>query len=61
VEAGIAEPVTMGERTMREWVSVQADKDSGETLALWLPLAKEALTYIQELSTKASAARQRRP
>jgi hypothetical protein len=52
VEAGIAESVTMGARTMREWVSVPARNSAGGTLTSWLPLAREALAYVQELNSK---------
>jgi TfoX/Sxy family transcriptional regulator of competence genes len=49
VEAGTAQPVTMGARTMREWVSVPPGHSHGETLTLWLALVREALSYVQQL------------
>ncbi|WP_448004617.1 hypothetical protein [Agromyces bauzanensis] len=46
LEAGTAQPVTMGTRTMREWVAVPAEATHEATFATWLPLAKEALAYV---------------
>lgn len=51
MDSGDALPVTMGTRTMREWVAVPGAGDDGSTLAKWLPLAKEALAYVKELET----------
>lgn len=47
LEAGDAQPVTMGARTMREWVSVPPGATAEETLASWLPLAQEGLAYMR--------------
>src|SRR5690554_3495785 len=68
VAAGTAEPVTMGVRTMREWVSVPAAvRDAGEgeedseatgdaeaTFESWLSLAREALTYVRNSEAQGS-------
>lgn len=49
LEAGVVQDVTMGTRTMREWVSVASEPDDDATLAAWLPLAREALDYVSTL------------
>lgn len=46
VAAGAAEPVTMGRRTMREWVAVPAGNDSRKTRDNWTGLAREALHHV---------------
>lgn len=46
VDAGTAEPVVMGNRTMREWVAVPARADRAATLALWRNVAREAHQYV---------------
>lgn len=40
IERG-AEPLRMGRRTMREWVTLGSDRSDE-----WLPLAREALAYV---------------
>ncbi|WP_207343422.1 hypothetical protein [Arthrobacter sp. E3] len=47
--SGGAKPVTMGTRTMREWVEIPAHADYGTTLATWTALAKEALHFVRSL------------
>lgn len=47
--ASVVRDVTMGTRTMREWVSIPPGADEEATLAVWLPLAREALAYVQTL------------
>jgi hypothetical protein len=49
IDDGTAEPVTMGTRTMREWVAVPASLDPGTTQDAWTNLAREALHYVQQL------------
>jgi TfoX/Sxy family transcriptional regulator of competence genes len=49
VDAGTAEQVTMGKRTMREWVEVPARRDREATLALWGALAREAHDHVDSL------------
>ena len=49
VDDGTAEPVTMGSRTMREWVAIPADPAAEATQATWTTLAREALHYVQQL------------
>ncbi|MCP2032251.1 hypothetical protein L1277_002350 [Okibacterium sp. HSC-33S16] len=48
VDAGQADFVTMGGRTMREWIDIPSAADPGSTLAVWLPLAREALAYARQ-------------
>ncbi len=40
--AGGAEPLSMGRRTMREWISLGSERESE-----WLPLAREALAFVR--------------
>jgi hypothetical protein len=47
---GTVEAVTMGTRTMKEWVAVQLGSDPSATRETWLPLAREALTYVRTLA-----------
>ncbi|NUR86272.1 MAG: MmcQ/YjbR family DNA-binding protein [Nonomuraea sp.] len=49
VSSGGAAMVTMGKRTMREWVSVPAGEDEEETLAAWRGLVHEAHDYVDAL------------
>ncbi|HST39672.1 MAG TPA: hypothetical protein VLK58_09190 [Conexibacter sp.] len=44
VEGG-AEPLRMGRRTMREWVTLGHDRRDE-----WLPLAREALAYVGDIA-----------
>lgn len=51
VTAGVASPVTMRDRTMREWIHIPGvDGDDEATLSAWLPYAQEALEYVQTSS-----------
>jgi TfoX/Sxy family transcriptional regulator of competence genes len=45
---GCAEPVTMGTRTMREWVAIAVGPDCDVTLDSWTALATEALQYVRQ-------------
>jgi hypothetical protein len=49
VDAGIAERVVMGKRTMREWVAFPNGEDRTATLALWREVAREAHRYVHSL------------
>ncbi|GAA5207166.1 hypothetical protein [Microbacterium kyungheense] len=49
VAQGDAQEVTMGTRTMREWIAVPARSDRESTLARWTPLAQEALDHVVSL------------
>ncbi|MCQ1950421.1 hypothetical protein NNX28_10805 [Arthrobacter sp. zg-Y859] len=49
IAAGAAGPVTMGKRTMREWVEVPAAADPGATALQWTALTREALEYVRSL------------
>ena len=51
IDDGTAAPVTMGERTMREWVEISPNGDPASTLKLWQPLAEEAYRYVNALRT----------
>jgi len=42
VGAGAAEPLSMGRRTMREWVAVGYERERE-----WLALAREALAFVR--------------
>lgn len=50
LEQGLAGPVTMGKRTMREWVEVPAGADLEATRAAWTGFAREALRYVRSTS-----------
>jgi hypothetical protein len=50
VHEELAEPVTMGARTMREWVSIPADADPAATEARWTSFAREAFEYVRTLT-----------
>lgn len=43
---GIGVPVTMGERTMREWAEVAALADTSSTFDLWSVLTGEAHRFV---------------
>ena len=49
VDEGTAERVTMGTRSMREWVAFPAQADEAATLALWQRMARQARTYVDSL------------
>ncbi|MBP3044705.1 hypothetical protein KKR91_02075 [Arthrobacter jiangjiafuii] len=49
VQDGTAEPVTMGTRTMREWVSLPVGADPAATRETWTGLAREALAYVRSI------------
>ncbi|MBK8461021.1 MAG: hypothetical protein WAS07_05925 [Micropruina sp.] len=46
IQLGQAEPVTMGSRTMREWVAIPGQPSREETLTCWQPFVQEALAYL---------------
>jgi len=50
VTEGAAEPVTMGTRTMREWVAIPANDDLAITRTTWITIAREAFQYVRELA-----------
>jgi TfoX/Sxy family transcriptional regulator of competence genes len=50
VGAGEAETVTMGERTMKEWVAVPMDGDRRTTTETWRRAAREAHEYVRSLA-----------
>lgn len=47
IDEGAATPVTMGTRTMREWVAVPAAPGPDATLERWLRIAREAFAYVR--------------
>ena len=49
LEEGSAEPVTIGRRTMREWIEVPARSDSAATRTAWTGFAREALLYVRSI------------
>ena len=47
LDSGLADEVTMGKRTMKEWVSLPVDDDDLDaTLATWRQVAGEALEFV---------------
>jgi hypothetical protein len=50
VDAGTAEPMVMGGRTMREWIAFPPREDPAATLALWRDVAREAHRYVSAVS-----------
>ena len=46
IEAGEAEPVAMGERTMREWFRFPAGDDTAATLERWREVTREAHRFV---------------
>ena len=46
VAEGSAHRVTMGSRTMREWIVLPAAENDRQTLAQWIPCTQEALHYV---------------
>lgn len=49
VAEGTAGPVTIGKRTMREWVEVPATSDAETTRTAWTAFAREALLYVRSI------------
>lgn len=49
VATGTADQVTMGKRTMREWITIPANGNHIATLALWRGVAREAYEYVDAL------------
>jgi len=47
---GTGTPVTMGQRTMKEWLSFPADEDPAHTLQSWRPIARAAHDYVRALA-----------
>ena len=47
---GTVEVVNLGTRTMKEWVAVPLGVEPSSTRQTWLPLAREALTYVRSLA-----------
>ena len=47
IDDGSAEPVTMGRRTMREWVAIPAQGVGEEALDAWLPYVAEGVANAQ--------------
>jgi len=52
IDAGQADAVTMGKRTMKEWFAIRASSDSQSTHDNWLGLAREALEFIREIEAR---------
>lgn len=48
VNDGTAETVTMGSRTMREWVAIPANPMPEKTRDTWTDLTGEAMRYVRE-------------
>ena len=52
VDAEVVEPVTMRERTMREWASIPIADDHDEAVDTCLPHAREALAFVRSLEDR---------
>ncbi|GAA4053662.1 hypothetical protein [Nonomuraea soli] len=50
LDAGTAERVTVGKRTMREWVALPAQESDTATLTLWRSAARDAHDYVAALA-----------
>ncbi|MFI6484547.1 hypothetical protein ACIBH1_41970 [Nonomuraea sp. NPDC050663] len=50
LDAGTAERVTMGKRTMREWIALPAQENDAATLTLWRNAARDAHDYVAALA-----------
>lgn len=48
IDDGTAEPVTMGTRTMREWVAIPANANLDTTRTIWIETAHEAFRYVRQ-------------
>jgi hypothetical protein len=46
IDDGIVEPVVLGERVLREWVTISIASHP----QLWVELAREALAYVRSLA-----------
>jgi TfoX/Sxy family transcriptional regulator of competence genes len=52
LETGAAQAVTMGKRTMKEWIALPLNEDDADgTLATWRLAAREAHDYVTSLPT----------
>lgn len=60
IDDGAAAPVTLGTRTMREWVSIPTNEDLDTTREAWTELTREALRYVRQGSTAGGFSRDRR-
>ena len=49
IDASAAESVTMGTRTMREWVAIPSEAGAAETERKWTDYAREALVYARQI------------
>ena len=47
LDAGAAAPVTMGTRTMKEWIELPAAQSPAQAYEAWLPLVREALVFVR--------------
>lgn len=50
IDDGTAQPVTMGTRTMREWVAIPVSTNLTTTRSTWIEIAREAFRYVREVS-----------
>lgn len=49
IAAGAAHEVTMGTRTMREWIAIPLHDDLDDDSSLWSGYAREAHDYVKSL------------
>ena len=52
VEEGVVERVTIGTRTMREWVEIPSQADADETFESWMAFAAESFDYVRMLAAE---------
>ena len=52
VEEGVVERVTIGTRTMREWIEIPSQVDADETFESWMAFAAESFDYVRMLAAE---------
>ena len=52
VEEGVVERVTIGTRTMREWIEIPSQADADETFESWMAFAAESFDYVHMLAAE---------
>jgi len=52
VEDGLVDRVTIGTRTMREWVEIPSEDDPDVTFENWMAFAHESFDYVRQLAAE---------
>ena len=52
VQEGLVERVTLGNRTMREWIEIPSAEDSEVTFENWMAFAHESFDYVRRLAAE---------